>query len=119
MKKTDGMEGGAARGMKRLEELGVSPAPWRVEERPMSSIVYEGRTTHECASVCASIGTRREADMKLITAAPDLYECLREAVISRCGGRCDWSNGWECQFPDEMCEVQRWRKALEKAGGAK
>ncbi len=111
--------------MKRLEELGVSPAPWRVEKEPMSAIVYEGKTTHECASVsasiCASIGARREADMKLIAASPDLYECLREAVerlsFACCERKC--LDGGECvkKEIERQCCVAKWRKALEKAGG--
>ena len=112
--------------MKRLDELGVSPAPWKVGEDYDYCFVFDGK---EDRAICAIqwAGTRDEnghsedsakrANARLIAAAPDLYECLREAVISRCGGRCAWSNGWECQFLDEMCEVQRWRKALEKAGG--
>ena len=105
--------------MKRLEELGVSPAPWQAtcNDAETTTWVFSRATTADVATMCAVKRERCNADAALIAAAPDLYECLREAVISRCGGRCAWSNGWECQFLDEMCEVQRWRKALEKAGG--
>ena len=94
--------------MKRLDKLGVTPAPWEVFDD------YDVRRSD--TGLVADCGL--SGDARLIAAAPDLYESLREAVISRCGGRCAWSNGWECRFPDELCEVQRWRKALEKAGGA-
>ena len=106
--------------MKRLEELDISPAPWQAtcNDAETTTWVFSRATTADVATMCAVKRERCNADAALIAAAPDLYECLREAVISRCGGRCDWSNGLECRFPDELCEVQRWRKALEKAGGA-
>ena len=63
--------------MKRLDELGGSPAPWRVEGGPMAAIVYENKPTMKCGSVCALTGAQRNADAALIAAAPDLYEALR------------------------------------------
>ena len=40
--------------MKRLDELGVSPAPWRVEGGPMAAIVYENKPTLKRARAAAS-----------------------------------------------------------------
>ncbi len=105
--------------MKRLDELGISPAPWRAEGGPMAAIVYENRPTQECASVCAITGERRNADAALIAAAPDLYEALREVVDEMCQN-CSLAavGGDGCMLVDNGCFVKDGRKALEKAGGA-
>ncbi len=106
--------------MKRIEELGVSPAPWRAEGGAMAAIVYENRPTQECASVCAITGERRNADATLIAAAPALYEALREAVVETCQW-CDFldrADFTRCKRSDGDCAALRWREVLEKAGGA-
>ena len=92
--------------MKRLDKLGVTPAPWEVFDD------YDVRRSD--TGLVADCGL--SGDARLIAAAPDLYECLREAVEKRCGW-CAWKDG---SAPDvcAKCDVPRWRKALEKAGGA-
>jgi len=103
--------------MKRLDELGVSPAPWK------SSVGIDVC----CPCICDANGRfmleytdmeNRNANARLIAASPELYECLREAV----GEMCHTCDGWHrdgdrCGQTDGSCFVQRWRKALEKAGG--
>ena len=110
--------------MKRLDELGISPAPWKVGEDYDYCFVFDGK---EERAICAIqwAGTRDEnghsedsakrANARLIAAAPNLYRALLEAVEKRCGW-CAWKDG---SAPDvcAKCDVPRWRKALEKAGG--
>ena len=104
--------------MKRLEEFGVSPAPWQAtcNDAETTTWVFSRATTADVATMCAVKRERCNADAALIAAAPDLYESLREAVEKRCGW-CAWKDG---SAPDvcAKCDVPRWRKALEKAGGA-
>ena len=99
--------------MKRLDELGVSPAPWRVEGGPMAAIVYENKPTMKCGSVCALTGAQRNADAALIAAAPDLYEALRLVLetIDALGFK-------PVVESDPLAlAVKCGEKALEKAGG--
>ena len=106
--------------MKRLDELGVSPAPWRVEGGPMAAIVYENKPTMKCGSVCALTGAQRNADAALIAAAPDMYEALRVCETVMCD-YCRREAAHTMQgFPCENgCAVMLAAKAaLEKAGGA-
>lgn len=100
--------------MKRIEELGISPAPWRAEGGPMAAIVYENRPTQECASVCAITGERRNADAALLAAAPELYEALRLVLDTL------EHYGFQPWFKDDPLAfaVKCGEKALEKAGGA-
>lgn len=111
--------------MKRLDDLGVSPAPWTAENGPFVSMVYENAPTDKCASVCGLSGERRKADSRLIAAAPDLYEALREALREavdwRCCDECDayaLVGGGRCAEINGECLIHRWRRILEKAGGA-
>lgn len=92
--------------MKRLDELGVTPAPWNVFDD------YDVRRSD--TGLVADCGL--PSDARLIAAAPGLYKCLHEAVEKRCVW-CAWKDG---SAPDvcAKCDVPRWRKALEKAGGA-
>ncbi len=105
--------------MKRLDELGVSPAPWRTERFSPES-TENGRDINDDLSdpvgFTFSVNPHSIADARLIAAAPSLYECLREAVERRCGW-CAWNDGSEPTICAK-CDVPRWRKALEKAGGA-
>ena len=99
--------------MKRLDELCVSPAPWRVEGGPMAAIVYENKPTMKCGSVCALTGAQRNADAALIAAAPDLYEALRLVLetIEHYGFQ-----PWFRNDPLALA-VKCGEAALEKAGG--
>ena len=97
--------------MKRLDELGVSPAPWRVEGGPMAAIVYENKPTMKCGSVCALTGAQRNADAALIAAAPSLYEALT-AMLS-----CAEKNAPYLCMSHMDIAVDMARKAIRKAGG--
>ena len=92
--------------MKRLDELGATPAPWEVFDD------YDVRRSD--TGLVANCGL--PGDARLIAAAPDLYRALLEALEKRCG----WCARKDGSAPDvcAKCDVPRWRKALEKAGGA-
>lgn len=111
--------------MKTVEELGISPTPWKVvveNKRDCRIFAVEanngsGITDFDC---CQEQFDTYEgfANASLIAAAPDLYEALRECV----GEMCKFCGETEIgkRLPCEMgCETMRRAKtALEKAGGA-
>ncbi len=72
--------------MKRLDELGVSPAPWQaVWHRAMALAWVDSLKCEDgVAEMCSPITERCHADAALIAAAPSLYECLRN-LIEACG----------------------------------
>ncbi len=65
--------------MRSLKELGISPTPWKVggDEDDM--------VFNECGDVVAEYVAER--DMRLIAAAPKLYEALRLAYEEATGER--------------------------------
>ena len=128
--------------MKKLEELGISPTPWWVSDDAdgavnnavlcldpthwdklfdwdvVKSTMIDGKYDYD--------DPRHEqehkkflANARLIAAAPELYECLRDAVIETCHNFecCGDAPNFECNEPDGRCFVQRWRAALAKAEG--
>ena len=100
----------------KLEELGISPAPWKVATNGYGSedvvdkdgeliVAYEPDFEKPHDGACK----------RLIAAAPELYSCLREAVSEHCG-MCDGIHDGHC-IAAQKCFVQRWREALAKGGG--
>lgn len=112
--------------MKSIEELGISPWPWKVRTEPHGSFVTDANGSQSVAfcceeSVCSGgkvTHTPRKRNARLISAAPELYEALEEARRETC-----WKcHGSEVPRGDEDCDqciVAGWIEALEKAGGAK
>ena len=105
--------------MKTIEELVTSPAPWEtdigescclVEARGGSTICSTGSSETQDFETDA-------ADARLITAAPELYEALRNIVDSECEDCNSWCDGG-CTVDAGLCIYQKYRAALEKAGGA-
>lgn len=108
--------------MKTLEELGISPAPWKRGEREPfceDNIVrcdYKRKdgfpSTRIVASCNATFSTEQAGiDARLIAAAPELYEAL--AALLNCSER-------ESQFTRESgmpVAMDMSRTVLEKAGG--
>lgn len=103
--------------MKKLEELGVSPAPWTkvFDEYGDEESKYQVAVSDERFPIGAVtlIGNYCEEDACLIAAAPELYECLREEFEKVCinDGKCT-----DCPFVSQ-CRVKKWRTALAKASG--
>jgi len=103
--------------MKMLEDLGTSPAPWTATADSDGEIMVNDENGHGVAACGHTAeGDVDFANARLIAAAPELYECLRESLTELCK-RCV-SNGDYCAPEDDYCPVRRWRKVLEKAGGA-
>ena len=95
--------------MKTLEQLGVSPAPWYIEENTevlcAKSEYYKYPIVDDCGNF------ENDNDERLIAAAPELYEAL-SAMLS-CAER-------EAPFTMESrmsIAMDMARKAIKKAGG--
>ena len=102
--------------MKTLEQLGISPAPWKVAMDDIA-MVFSGSqypslsTPHICEVDIIDDPERKCNDIKLIAAAPDLYEAL--AAILSCAEK-------EAPFTMEsrmLIAMDMARKAIKKAGG--
>lgn len=57
-----------------------------------------------------------EADARLIAAAPEMYECLQEAITQMCG-ECPTGKNHRCNQIDGDCFVIKWIEAAKKARG--
>ena len=101
--------------MKRLDELGVSPAPWQAFCSRVETLAWVDSfaTTDGVADMCATERERCNADARLIAAAPDMYEALRLVLetIDALGFK-------PVVESDPLAlAVKCGEKALEKAGG--
>ena len=111
--------------MKRLDGLGLTSTKWldvvgavwgKSKNQGLVCVFNPHNLTRQTSErMCR----RKCANARLAAAAPDLYEALREAVIESCHDcdAYDRDHGNRCGQADGSCFVQRWRKALEKAGG--
>lgn len=96
--------------MKKLEELGISPTPWKIRVGDFEFDVVD--TNNEIVSEYQFI----KPDIRLIAASPKMYEALREAVKSYCEGCNDFVN--EDQRCDTCeCPARKWRAVLAEAVG--
>ena len=102
--------------MKTLEQLGISPAPWKVAMDDIA-MVFSGSqypslsTPHICEVDIIDDPERKCNDIKLIAAAPELYEAL--AAMVSCAEK-------EAPFTTESgmsIAMDMARKAIKKAGG--
>lgn len=105
--------------MKQLEEK-YSPGPWEAIDYYYKTYV---KNESETIAQLPGCGGKFRANADLISAAPELLECLKEAVYNfdfdscRDCPRFD-SEAWKCSF-DGDCPAQRWLAAIRKAEGIK
>jgi len=85
--------------MRTIDELGISPTPWESHKQFVIA--------NDDGSVIAATNIR---DARLIAAAPELYECLCEAIHQTCL-YCKYKKCKECKV------VNKWKDAIAKAGG--
>ena len=97
--------------MKTLEELGISPAPWYIEENTgvlcAKSEYYKYPIVDDCGNF------ENNNDERLIAAAPELYESLRE-----CLDILDRLNKYYRVYAAYKAMAKA-RAAIEKSGGLK
>ena len=101
--------------MKKLKELGISPAPWNKilyefgdEEAQYQVAVADAR--FPVGAVTLS-GNYCEADSCLIAAAPEMYEALRKITEEQeCGRDC-------AKCTNHGCVIKECKAALAKASG--
>lgn len=101
--------------MKKLEELAISRAPWMVSTNDDTMVTVKGG--YRVAAGCCERYDGGVGNARLIASAPELYECLREAVVEMCHGHACCGMEYECNGVDGDCFIKRWRAALAKAAG--
>lgn len=108
--------------MKKLEELGISPAPWNIKYTEIPAEYGGGRFVNGIVSRNGGALIDRNmgiADARLTAAAPKMYKGLMEAVIEMCGccPSCGGYPDYACNDKGKGCFVKQWRKALAEASG--
>lgn len=89
--------------MKTLEQLGISPTPWKIGGEDFDVVDANNEIVVEYQSL--------KSDIRLIAAAPDLYEAL--AAMLSCAEK-------ESPFTRESgmsIAIDMARKAIKKSGG--
>ena len=77
--------------MKTLEQLGISPAPWKVDDEEwgcdneiwceyISDIIVKGEKRTKVVAKCNAYFDTYKPDALLIAAAPELYDALLKAL---------------------------------------
>lgn len=99
--------------MKPIEELNISPWPWSHDVNEDEQCMVYDNEGHEIAQVFAS-----DYDARVLAEAPEMYECLYEAVEDRCRrckaewyGKCVTADGKDCEM------VAKWKSVLVKSAG--
>ena len=104
--------------MKKLEELGISPAPWKCIRYKWNS---NGKCIHfgevRFADGVKLVSDIRQPDAQMASAAPELYEalwfqCFGETGVGNCRN-CKGAELGNCK----TCPLGKARVALAKASG--
>ena len=101
--------------MKTLEQLGISPAPWK--HTPADEYTHagiddaNGDGVGETYQVARKDETAETANARLIASSPDLYEALYKITKEQeCGRDC-----MKCK--NNGCVIKECKAALAKAAG--
>lgn len=104
--------------VKNLEQLGISPVPWHADE--LNDVV---KKNNGVVAFTSGWNAQSTANARLLAAAPELYEALREIyddfeIYEDFDPMCNR----ECHGCEHEPGCSKWaakaRRALEKAGGA-
>ena len=96
--------------MKTLEQLGISPAPWRQAANGYGTLDVLGSDDSLVVAYENPINNNDQENRRLIAAAPELYAALLEMVeMYRDGGSYDY----------EQDVIKMAKAALAKAAGEK
>lgn len=96
--------------MKPIDELGISLSPWvkygDIVEDAEGNVIFNAYDDSDFQNA------------HLIAAAPEMYECLREAVNESCKMCYSRKFDDQCRLSKhDSCFIQRWRAVIAKAAG--
>lgn len=100
---------------KRLQDLGISPAPWdtRLGNEICDKIDKDG-----CHLIVCRVNSqihKTDENVRIIKKAPNLYKGLYEAVMFKCQ-HCVKNHDWVCKSK-QKCIAKAWRKTLAEVAG--
>lgn len=90
-----------------------TPGPWELKKttaRLEVAIPSNPRSSYAFSHIDG-------ANAALITAAPEMYHDLHEAVVEMCFGCPSNLEGVDCLIENNKCFVHRWKNTLKKARG--
>lgn len=94
--------------MKNLEELGISPTPWK-KVNEYGFLKFRDSEGYDVACVYGEDDKNIIANGNVLAASPKMYKYLSEAVEMQC---------YDCKGGDcYNCQVGRWKDALAEASG--
>ena len=109
-----------------MDENKTTPPPWEVNHWFAETYVvrYPERDSGDIVARVPGNKKKATANANLISAAPELLDALKEAVLEY-GCRdciqgdcsCFIREKWRCDYNPEKCFVQRWLAAIRKAEG--
>lgn len=101
--------------MKALSKLEISPAPWKRIVAGIDEYVID----RNGCTILEPNSEPERGDMKLVAAAPELYQRLHEATYERCSHCPHFSHDGrqKCLGVEVDCHIKTWQAALDRAAG--